>query len=98
MKALWITYDIVLDDEIIGMLQDCGVEEFTRWPRLTGRGPKSGARLDNHVWPGANAAIMTVQDDDTVTRLMVRLQALRDKVGSRTGVWAFTSPVMEKLK
>ncbi len=98
MKALWITYDIVLDEEIIGLLDEFKVVGFTRWPRLAGRGPNSGARLGNHVWPGANAAVMTVQDDDTVARLMIRLQALRDEVGTKTGVWAFTSPVLEKLK
>ncbi len=98
MKALWITYDIVLDDEITRMLEDCGITGFTRWPRLTGRGPGSGARLDSHIWPGANAAVMTVQEDDVIKRIMVSLQALRDEVGAKTGVWAFTSPVLEQLQ
>ena len=98
MKALWITYDIVLDEDIMRLLDECKVAGFTRWPRLSGRGPNSGARLDDHVWPGANAAVLTVQDDETVDRLMARLQALRDEVGAKTGVWAFTSPVLEKLK
>ncbi len=42
-----------------------------------GRGPKSGARLDDHVWPGANAAIMTAQDEAVIAGVMVRLQSLR---------------------
>ena len=98
MKALWITYDIVLDEDIVGLLDEFKIVGFTRWPRLAGRGPKSGARLDDHVWPGANAAVMTVQDDDTVAKLMTCLQALRDKVGTKTGVWAFTTPMLETLK
>lgn len=98
MKALWIVYDIVLDDEIVGLFDEFKIAGFTRWPRLSGRGPNSGARLDDHVWPGANAAVMTVQDDDTVARLMVRLQELRDRVGKKTGVWAFTAPILEALR
>lgn len=97
MKALWITYDIVLDTEIAALLEEHNIVGFTHWPRLAGRGPNSGARLDNHVWPGANAAIMTVQDDEIVARLMTRLQTLRDEVGALTGIWAFTTPVFETL-
>lgn len=97
MKALWITYDIVLDSEIAALLDEHKIVGFTHWPRLAGRGPNSGARLDNHVWPGANAAVMTVQDDATVACLMEHLQALRDEVGALTGIWAFTTPVLETL-
>ena len=98
MKTLWITYDIVLDEDILRLLEEYQVVGFTRWPRLTGRGPNSGARLDDHVWPGANASVMTVQPDDLVDRLMERLQALRNESGRDTGVWAFTSPVLEVLR
>lgn len=98
MKAIWITYDIVLDDDIVAMMDEFNIAGFTRWPRLSGRGPNSGARLDSHVWPGANAAVMTVQDDETIAKLMTRLQALRNEVGDKTGVWAFTSSVLETLK
>ena len=98
MKALWIVYDIVLDETILNILEEFKIVGFTRWPRLSGRGPKSGARLDDHVWPGANAAIMTVQQDDVIADLMRRLQELRDRVGKKTGVWACTTPVLETLK
>ena len=29
---------------------------------------------------------------------MARLQALRDEVGDKTGVWAMTAPALETLK
>ncbi len=98
MQALWINYDIVLDDEIVSLLDACGIVGFTRWPRLSGRGPNSGARLDNHVWPGANAAIMTIQQDDVIADLMRRLQKMRDRMGKKTGVWACTMPVLATLR
>ncbi len=97
MKALWIVYDIVLDETILKILEEFRIVGFTRWPRLSGRGPKSGARLDDHVWPGANAAIMTAQDEAVIAGVMVRLQSLRDEAGAQTGIWAFTMPVLDML-
>ncbi len=96
--ALWITYDIVLDDDLMDLFDEFGIVGYTHWPRISGRGPKSGARLDNHVWPGANAALMTVQEEETIQRLMTRLQLIRDDVGELTGLWAFTTPILSTLQ
>jgi hypothetical protein len=98
MKAVWILHDIVLTDEIQDLLDELGVVGFSRWKRMTGRGPQSGTRLDNPVWPGANSGTFVVVADDVAARLLGRLQALRDEVGLQTGVWAFTTPVLEALK
>ena len=98
MKAVWIFYDIVLDATILALLKEVSPGGYTRWPRLTGDGPQSGPRLDDHVWPGANAALLAVRDDAAASALLTRLQALRDKVGTLTGIWACTTPVCETLK
>jgi hypothetical protein len=39
-----------------------------------------------------------VVDDEMAARLMGRLQMLRDEVGGLTGVWAFTTPVLDVLR
>lgn len=98
MKAVWIMHDIVLGDEVQDLLDELGLIGVSRWPRMTGRGPQSGTRLDNHVWPGANSGAFVVVEEETAARLMGRLQALRDEVGGKTGLWAFTTPVLETLK
>lgn len=97
-QALWIAYDIVLDDDILLLLKQAGLAAYTRWPRLTGDGPQSGARLDNSIWPGANAMVLAVADEAAVAAAMASLQALRDRVGALTGLWAFTTPVLSALK
>ena len=97
MQALWILYDIVLDSDVLCLLRKQKVTAYTRWPRLTGTGPQSGPRLDDHVWPGANAAILAVLPDDAVAALLPPLQALRDEVGRQTGLYAFTTPVLSAL-
>ena len=98
MQALWIIYDIVLDTEILALLKTHNVTAYTRWPRLTGTGPQSGPRLDDHVWPGANAAILTLQPPEVLSPIMAALQTLRDEVGTQTGLYAFTTPVLSALK
>ncbi len=98
MKMVWMMHDIVLTDDIQGILDELGIIGLSRWKRMTGRGPKSGSRMDTHVWPGANSGAFVVVDDEMAARLMGRLQALRDEVGALTGVWAFTTPVTETLR
>ena len=98
MKAVWMMHDIVLSDEIQDLFDEMGIVGLSRWKRMTGRGPRSGTRMDNHVWPGANSGAFVVVEDEVATRLMGRLQALRDEIGAKTGVWAFTTPVLETLK
>ena len=97
MKAVWMMHDIVLSDEIQDLFDEMGIVGLSRWKRMTGRGPRSGTRMDNHVWPGANSASFAVVEEAVAARLMGRLQALRDEVGSKTGLWAFTTPVLEML-
>ena len=98
MKAVWMMHDIVLTDDIQGILDELGIIGLSRWKRMTGRGPKSGTRMDNHVWPGANSGAFVVLEDELAARLMDRLQILRDVVGTQTGIWAFTTPVLETLR
>ena len=98
MKAVWIMHDVVLEDDVQELLDELGVVGFSRWKRMTGRGPKSGARMDNHVWPGANAGVVAVVEDEMASRLMGRLQILRDEAGGKTGVWAFATAVEESLR
>ena len=98
MKMVWIMHDVVLTDEMQDLLNERGIVGVSRWNRMVGRGPKSGSRMDNHVWPGANSGAFVVVEDEMAARLMGRLKLLRDEVGGMTGVWAFTTPVLEMLK
>lgn len=97
MKAIWIMHDIALTEDIQRLLEDEGVVGVSRWPRMVGRGPQTGARFDNHVWPGANAGWCVVLEDSRAAALLARLAALRRARQGRAGLWAFTTPVLETL-
>ena len=98
MIMVWLMHDIVLTDEIQAITDELGIVGFSRWKRMTGRGPNSGIRMDTHVWPGANSGAFVVVDEAVAAKLMARLQELRDDVGDMTGVWAFTTPVLDTLR
>lgn len=98
MKAVTVVFNVAIEDDVLGVLRRVGVHHFTQWPRIVGKGSVSGPRMDNHVWPGANAALLAIVDDATATRLMDALQALRDSpAGKQAGVYAYQSPVERTL-
>ncbi len=96
LKMLFIVYNISIQQEVMDILEAEGVTCFTRWPRLVGRGIKTGPRLDNDVWPGANAAVMTVVEEEQAGKLMQAIQAFRNEIGEHEGIKAFQLPV-EKM-
>ena len=90
-------HDIVLTEPIQNLLDEMGITGLSRWKRMTGRGPQSGTRTDTHVWPGANSGTLVVLPDNRAAQLMEKLQKIRDEIGAQTGIWAFTTPILETL-
>lgn len=92
MKQLAIASDVAVDGEIRALLEKLGIGAWTRLPRAAGRGPRTGAREDDHVWPGYNALTIAVADDATVARALEALRAFREE-HPRAGLFAWTAPV-----
>jgi len=99
MKAVTVFFNIAIEEEVLAAVRGAGVEHYSEWPRMTGRGAATGARMDNHVWPGANSGILMLVDDKVATTVMDALQKLRDsRVGHQSGIFAYQSPVERTLK
>ena len=94
MKMVMIIYNEAIDEEVMGSLQSCCIENFTKWQRVLGRGITSGSHLDSSVWPGANNVCMTVVDDKKVPTILAEVKNLRKKLG-KEGIKAFVLPVEE---
>ena len=92
MKQLAIASDIAADAEVRALLEGLGIDAWTRLPRASGRGPRTGAREDDHVWPGYNALTIAVVDDALATRALDALRAFRE-AHPRVGLFAWTTSV-----
>lgn len=96
MKQLSIANDVAVDTDIRALLAKLGIEFWTRIPRAAGRGPRTGAREDDHVWPGYNAVTIAVVDDALAARVIQALRAFRD-AHPKAGLFAWTVSVETTL-
>lgn len=95
MKLLFIVYNEALDGEVENMLRANGLNWFTKWTRVYGRGRSSGPHLGTHVWPKANSVRLIAVDDDSVAaNVMQAVRQLRNTLGHE-GIKAFVVPLIE---
>ena len=96
MKQLTVVNDVAALADVRALLEGLGVQAWTRVPRCAGRGPRTGAREDDHVWPGYNAMTVAVLSDGNAARAMDALRAFRD-AHPRAGLFAWTADVADAL-
>lgn len=98
MKCVTIFADISIADEVAGLLTELGIDAYTQFPRIVGKGPKTGARLDSHVWPGANTGFQIVLEEAEAARLMDKLGEMRESgIAGAAAIFAFQTPVERVL-
>lgn len=91
---IFVMYNIAINEEVMQILKNEGIEEYTRWERATGCGKTSGPHLGNHVWPAVNSVMAVAVEDDKKDRLIERIKELRQKLG-KEGIKAFVLPLEE---
>lgn len=95
MKLLLIAYNEALDEKVENMLRENGLEGFTKWTRVYGKGRTSGPHLGTHVWPKANnVRLIAVEDDGVASNVIQAVRQLRATLGHE-GIKAFAVPLAE---
>jgi len=89
MKMIMAVYNIGVDEEVMATMESMGVTCFTKMPRVVGKGKTTGPRLDDAVWPGANAMALFVLPDERAQAVMNAFSQLRATIGKKAGVKAF---------
>ena len=98
MKTITAVFNVSIEDAVLAALRSVGVEHFTQWPRIVGVGPRTGPRMDSHVWPGANSSIVVLVDDATAVCVLSVLQELHDSPeGQQAGLTAWQTNVEQML-
>jgi len=91
MKLVLIAYNEALDEEVGDLLEEHGVEGYTKWTKVYGKGRSSGPHLGTHVWPKANNVLALVIDEEAAEKIVEGVRKLRERL-AREGIKAFVIP------
>ena len=91
MKAVFISHNQALTEEVEIIFQKLSVRGFTQWTEVKGAGSISGdPHMGTHTWPSLNNSILAIVDDNKVKDLLKELYELNSEVeeqGLRPFVW-----------
>jgi hypothetical protein len=94
MKLLLIAYYEAIEEEVMEVLYQAGVETYTKWTQVMGKGRASGPHFMSHVWPKGNNVLAVAVEDAEAEKIMAGVRALRARLG-KEGVKAFLLPLEE---
>jgi len=96
MKAIFISYNQALYEDVVRILERSYSRGFTAWDPVKGRGSEGGEpHLGSHACPVLNGAIMTIVEESRVDPILALLRALNESAPEQ-GLRAFVLPV-EKM-
>jgi nitrogen regulatory protein PII len=91
MKAIMIIYNQAHTEKIEYMLDKLGINGYTLWENVQGRGSKTGVpHMGTHTWPEINKSVLTIVNDDLVDIVLdkvKRIDSINEEVGIRAFVW-----------
>ena len=87
-KLIIIIYNEAIESEVMDVLKNCGLENFTKIVGVFGRGSSSGAHFGNDIWPGRNNILFVACDEEKCKKLILCIRELRNKL-KKEGIKAF---------
>lgn len=94
MQMIMIVYNEAIDDEVMELLANCALKNYTKILGAFGKGDTSGTHLGNDVWPGRNNILFIASTECATQQLLSCIRELRKKLG-REGLKAFVLPIEE---
>lgn len=89
MKAVFLSCNQSMYEEVLSIMLQMGLKGFTGWEELIGRGSNDGEpHLGNHAWPAMNSALISIMSDDEAEKFLARMKQL-DSENSEQGLRAF---------
>lgn len=80
MKRVEIIFEESNENEIMMILRQAGVENYTRFHGVTGKGA-SGEKLGNAIGPGINNVIVVYVDEEVAGRVVAGVRRFQDVTG-----------------
>ena len=87
-KLTMIIYNEAIETEVMEVLKNCNLENFTKICAVFGKGSSSGAHFGNDIWPGRNNILFIASDEERCRKLIFCIKELRKKL-KKEGIKAF---------
>lgn len=94
MKMVMITYNEALDNEVMEILGNCALKNYTKIPGVFGCGTSSGTHLGTDIWPGRNNILYVACQEDESKKIIASVKELRKSLRAE-GIKAFLMPLDE---
>lgn len=89
MMMIMITYNEAIDDEVMEVLKNCTLKNYTKIKGVFGSGSTSGTHLGDDIWPGRNNILYAACREDEAMQVISSVKELRKALG-KEGLKAFT--------
>jgi nitrogen regulatory protein PII len=94
MKMVMVVYNEAMDMEVMEVLENCAMKNYTKITGVFGRGSASGTHLGNDVFPGRNNILYVACEEKQAQQLLSCVKELRKEFGHE-GIKAFVLPLEE---
>ena len=94
MKMVMVVYNEAMDMEVMEVLENCAMKNYTKITGVFGRGSASGTHLGNDIFPGRNNALYIACEENQAKQILSCVKELRKKL-SHEGIKAFVLPLEE---
>ena len=93
-KMVMIVYNEAIDLEVMQVLENCAMKNYTKVMGVFGKGTASGTHLGNDIWPGRNNILYVACDEQQAKQMLSCVKELRKNLGVE-GIKAFVLPLEE---
>lgn len=71
MKFAFVVYHDVLDQRISNILNEIGIDYYTQWEEVKGKGHQTDAHLGTRPFPGYNCVRMIAFEEDSKLQKLI---------------------------
>ncbi len=79
-KFLRIIYDTALEEDLLKILEESGIEEYTIFSSLKGSWEKHKKHFNSHVWPGTDSLISVILEKKDCEKLVEKYRIKKESM------------------
>lgn len=92
MKMIMLVYNEALDNEVMEILENCLMKNYTKLTGVFGCGTSSGTHLGTDIWPGRNNILYVACEEAVGKKIIASVKQIRKSLGVE-GIKAFLMPL-----